>query len=180
MKLPAADVPIFSGEPIRYCNFIDAFESTIEANEKVLGRFLYYLSQNTRGLPQELVRSCLHIKNLVEALCRVKVLMKENYGQHCQIISAFVLKLGDGPVLSVNNAKELKLFVIALEVCPTISAGISCVSEVVNQYVLRQITNRLPVLLQDMFGVVCHNIMHEIKRSIFVGAVNFVRKHCMK
>ena len=48
-------MPTFSGEPIRYCQFINAFESIIENKEPDSRQCLYYLSQYTRDMAIDLV-----------------------------------------------------------------------------------------------------------------------------
>ena len=57
LKLPPVDMPTFSSEPIRYCQFINAFESIIENKELDSRQCLYYLSQYTRGMAKDLVCS---------------------------------------------------------------------------------------------------------------------------
>ena len=68
LKLPPVDMPTFFGEPIRYCQFINAFESIIENKEPDFRQCLYYLSQYTRGMAKDLVCSCLYIHDARDAL----------------------------------------------------------------------------------------------------------------
>ena len=65
IKLPSTEVPVFSGEPIRYCKFIIACET----KEQDARQCLYYLAQFTRGMPHDLVSSCMYMNN-AEALQR--------------------------------------------------------------------------------------------------------------
>ena len=95
IKLPSTEVPVFSGEPIRYCKFIIAFETLIESKEQDARQCLYYLAQFTRGMPHDLVSSCMYMSNAEEAFQRAKWLLKENYGQPYQITSAFIDKLSN-------------------------------------------------------------------------------------
>ena len=147
LKLPPVDMPTFSGEPIRYCQFINAFESITENKEPDSRQCLYYLSQYTRGMAKNLVCSCLYIPDARGALQRAKMLLKENFGQPYQITSAFISKLTEGPSLATNNSSELSAFAIDLETCVITLKGIGCVNEINTQHVL-QIINRLPVPIQ--------------------------------
>ena len=177
LKLPSAELPVFTGEPIRYYHFITAFESLIESKEIDARQCLYYLAQYTKGMARDLVNSCLYITNSNEALERAKTLLKDNYGQPYQITSAFISKLTDGPILTANNAAELQTFAVDLETCLTTLTGIDCDHEMNNQHVLRQIINRLPVAIQHKWRSVADNIMHEVKRPISIkDIVHFVRK----
>ena len=100
LKLPPVDMPTFCGEPIRYYQFINAFESIIENKEPDSWQCLYYLSQYTRGMAKDLVCNCLYIHDARDALHCAKILMKENFGQPYQITSAFISKLIEGPSLA--------------------------------------------------------------------------------
>ena len=170
-------MPTFSGEPIRYCQFINAFESIIENKEPDSRQCLYYFSQYTRGITKDLVCSCLYIHDVRDALQRAEMLLKENFGQPYQIISAFISKLTEGPSLATNNSSELSAFAIDLETCIITLKGIGCVNEINTQHVLRQIINRLPVPIQHKWRAVADNIMHEVKKNISIeDIVYFVRK----
>ena len=104
LKLSPVNMPTFSGEPIRYSQFINAFESIFKNKEPDSRQCLYYLSQYTRGMAKDLVCSCLYIHDARDALQRAKMLLKENFGQPYQITSAFILKLTEGPSLTTNNS----------------------------------------------------------------------------
>ena len=47
LTLPKQEVPIFSGDPIRYCKFVKAFECLIESKTSDNSARLYYLVQYT-------------------------------------------------------------------------------------------------------------------------------------
>ena len=177
LKLPPVDMPTFSGEPIRYCQFINVFESIIENKEPDSRQCLYYLSQYARGVAKDLVCSCLYIHDARDALQRAKMLLKENFGQPYQITSAFISKLTEGPSLATNNSSELSAFTIDLETCVITLKGIGYVNEINTQHVPRQIINRLPVPIQHKWRAVADNIMHEAKKNISIeDIVYFVRK----
>ena len=170
-------MPTFSGEPIRYCQFINAFESIIENKEPDSRQYLYYLSQYTRGMAEDLVCSCLYIHDARDALQRAKMLLKENFGKPYQITSAFISKLTEGPSLATNNSSELSAFAIDLETCVITLKGIVCVNKINTQHVLRQIINCLPVPIQHKWRAVADNIMHEAKKNISIeDIVYFMRK----
>ena len=170
-------MPTFSGEPIRYCQFINAFESIIENKEPDSRQCLYYLSQYTRSMAKDLVCSCLYIHDARDALQRAKMLLKENFGQPYQITRALMSKLIEGLSLATNNSSELSTFAIDLETCLITLKEIGCVNEINTQHVLRQIINRLPIPLQHKWREVADNIMHEVKKNISIeDIVYFVRK----
>lgn len=62
LTLPQPEVPVFSRDPVEYCDFVRAFENNIERKTSSPVTRLYYLLQYTSGQVQELVRSCLAMK----------------------------------------------------------------------------------------------------------------------
>ena len=62
LTLPQPDLPVFDGDPTQYCDFIRAFENLIELKTSSSSARLYYLVQYTSGQVQELMRSCLSMK----------------------------------------------------------------------------------------------------------------------
>ena len=105
------------------------------------------------------------------------MLLKENYGQPYQIASASISNLTNGPTLNSANTAKLQTFAVDLQTCFTTFSEMGCVREINNQHVLRQITSRLPVIMQNKWRVVADNTMHEVKRSVSIqDIVHFVRK----
>ena len=153
LKLPPVDMLTFSGEPIRYCQFINAFESIIENKEPDSRQCLYYLSQYTRGMAKDLVCSCLYIHDARDALQRAKMLLKENFGQPYQLTSAFISKLTEGPSLTTNNSSELSAFAIDLETCVITLKGIGCVNEINTQYVLSMFYDKLSIACLYQYSI---------------------------
>ena len=68
LTLPQPDLPVFSGDPIEYCDFIRAFENLIERKTTNPSTRLYYLLQYTSGQVQDLVRSCLTMREFYAEL----------------------------------------------------------------------------------------------------------------
>ena len=54
LTLPQPDLPVFDGDPTRYCDFIRAFENLIERKTNSPSARLYYLVQYTAGQVREL------------------------------------------------------------------------------------------------------------------------------
>lgn len=59
--LPPRDIPIFSGNPLQYLNFIHTFEYGIEDKIDSSRDRLFFLEPFTVGLPQELVHGALKV-----------------------------------------------------------------------------------------------------------------------
>lgn len=66
LALPQPSVPVFGGNPINYWMFIRVFESLTEKKTNSHSARLYYLVQYTSGEVQELVKSCLSMKEEID------------------------------------------------------------------------------------------------------------------
>ena len=62
LTLPQPELPVFTGDPIEYCDFIRAFENLVERKTSSSSARLYYLLQYTSGHVKDLVRSCLTMR----------------------------------------------------------------------------------------------------------------------
>ena len=58
-RLPEIFVTKFSGDPLEYARFVQAFDSRIASRTRNHGELLYNLEQYTTGAPKELVQSCI-------------------------------------------------------------------------------------------------------------------------
>ena len=78
--LPKQEVPKFTGDPLDYHTFIRAFDTLIASREPDFSSKLYYLEQYTAGRPQELVKSCLHMKPK-EGYYKARELLEQRFGE---------------------------------------------------------------------------------------------------
>ena len=76
LTLRQPNLPIFSGDPVDYCDFIRSFEHLIESKTASPSAQLYYLIQHTSSSVQELMRSCLSMN---EVLRREGIYMAKNF-----------------------------------------------------------------------------------------------------
>ena len=127
LTLPQPEIPVFSGNPVEYNDFVRAFDSLIEGKTSSPSARLYYLVQFTPGEVKELMRSCLLMEDeegSEEGYQTARALLKNRYCQSYKIATALIdrvtkvphLKAADGPALqrfsvmltSVNNSlKEI-------------------------------------------------------------------------
>ncbi|KAK3727374.1 hypothetical protein QZH41_006035 [Actinostola sp. cb2023] len=98
LTLPQPSLQVFNGDPVEYSDFVRAFEQLIEMKTQSPSTRLYYLVQYTTGHVQELMRSCLSMRE-EEGYLEAKRLLKERFGQGYRIAAALVEKLTDGPTI---------------------------------------------------------------------------------
>lgn len=143
LTLPQPTVPVFSGDPLHYCDFIRAFEQLIEQKTLIPSARLYYLCQFTSGECNQLVKSCLSMKEQ-EGYPEARRLLQERYGQAYRIAAAHVQKLIDGPSIKADDGQALQQFSIHLTSCKNTLKEIGYLNKLDNPDNLKKIINRLP------------------------------------
>lgn len=110
------DVPTFSGDPLSYRSFIRTFEQAIEDKTASQQDRLFYLQQFTRGEPQNLVRSCEHMRP-DEGYKEARRLLQQHYRDELQIATAFMNKALQWPQIKTEDRKALNAYALFLIGC---------------------------------------------------------------
>ena len=147
LTLPQPDVPVFTGDPVEYCDFIRAFENLIERKTSSPSTRLYYLLQYTSGQVQDLVRSCLAMQE-DRGYKEARKLLAERYGQSYKIATAYVDRVINGQPIRTEDGPALQKFSILLTSCRNTLQEIGYLNRLENPEGLRKIVDRLPYPLR--------------------------------
>ena len=109
LTLPQPELPVFTGDPIEYCDFIRTFENLVERKTSSSSASLYYLLQCTSGHVQDLVRSCLTMREDV-GYSEARTLLAERYGQPFKIATAYVDRVINGEPIRAAKILNICLF----------------------------------------------------------------------
>ena len=143
LTLPQPEVPVFSGDPIGYCEFVRAFENLVERKMSSSSTRLYYLLQYTSGSVQDLVRSCLTMPDEI-GYNEARRLLAERYGQPYNIATAYVDRVINGAPIRAEDGPSLQKFCILLTSCRNTLKEIGYLNRLENPDSLRKIVERLP------------------------------------
>ena len=167
LTLPQPDLPIFDGDPTEYCDFVRAFENLIESKTRSSSARLYYLVQYTAGEVQELMRSCLSMKEDA-GYCEARRLLLERYGQGYRIATAFVERITNGPPFKAEDGPGLQKFSILLTSCSNTLKEIGYINKLENPDGLKKIIDRLPYGLKLKWREIVDTVMQKEKRDVTV------------
>ena len=167
LTLPQSDLPIFDGDPTEYCDFVRAFENLIESKTHSSSARLYYLVQYTAGEVQELMRSCLSMKE-DQGYREARRLLLERYGQSYRIATAFVERITNGPPFKAEDGPGLQKFSILLTSCSNTLKEIGYINKLENPDGLKKIIDRLPYGLKLRWREVVDTVMQKEKRDVTV------------
>ncbi|XP_028415393.1 uncharacterized protein LOC114538415 [Dendronephthya gigantea] len=147
LTLPQPSMPVFSGNPVDYCDFIRSFEHLIESKTTSPSARLYYLVQHTSGSVQELMKSCLSMKE-DEGYAEARKLLKERYGKEYRVAAAHLQRLVDGPPIKSEDANALQQFSIQITSCTNTLEKIGYLHKLNNSENLKKIVERLPYAMR--------------------------------
>ena len=143
LTLPQPSMQVFSGNPIDYCDFIRSFEHLIESKTSSPSARLYYLIQHTSGPAQELMKSCLSMRE-DESYTAARKLLKDRFGQNYRVAAAHIQRLIEGPPIKHEDGSALQQFAIQLTSCTNVLEKIGYLDKLNNSENLKKIIDRLP------------------------------------
>ena len=164
LTLPQPEVPVFSGDPIGYCEFVRAFENLVERKTTSSSTRLYYLLQYTSGSVQDLVRSCLTMPDEI-GYNEARRLLAERYGQPYNIATAYVDRVINGAPIRAEDGPSLQKFSILLTSCRNTLKEIGYLNRLENPDSLRKIVERLPYPLRLKWRDLVDTISQKEKRD---------------
>ena len=109
LSLPQGEVPPFSGDPMDYHAFMNAFRSRIVSKTSNAADLLYYLHQYVRGEARECILGCLQMSpeaGFSEALA----LLENEYGNPYRISCAYTDKISRWGPIKADDQVGLKAF----------------------------------------------------------------------
>ena len=169
--LPRRQVPVFDGDPLKYCTFMRAFETVIEANERDYAGRLYYLEQHTTGRAQEMVRSCMYLEP-EEGYRKAKKLLEARFGQKHNIAMAYIDQVTNGPNIKAEDAECLEGFSILLSSCTNTLKAIGYLNKIEGPDNMRKIIERLPPKLQISWQDTADRILNKEGREVYIEDIS--------
>ena len=171
LTLPQPSLQVFSGDPVDYCDFIRAFEHLIESKTTSPSARLYYLIQYTTGPVQDLMKSCLSMRE-DEGYVAARKLLKERYGQNYRIAAAHVQRLIDGPPIKNEDATALQRFSVQLTSCTNTLEKIGYLGKLDNPDNLKKLIERLPYTMRAKWRETVDRIIEREARDVTIKDIN--------
>ena len=125
---------------------IEPIENPVERKTSSLSARLYYLLQSTSGHVQDLVWSCLAMRDI--GYSEARRLLVERYGQPLKIATAYVDRIINAQPIRAEDGPALQRFSILLTSCTNTLNEIGYLNSLENPESLRKIVERLPYPLR--------------------------------
>lgn len=175
MSLPSRDIPAFDGDPLQYRSFIRAFEHSIESKANKAD-CLYFLEQFTKGQPQELVRSCLHMMP-ERGYALAKSLLHEHFGNEFKIATSYIEKALAWPSVKSEDVKALQAYSLFLRNCCNVMSELQHMQELDMPSNMRMVMTKLPYKFRERWRTTAHELLErQHRRAVFIDLVAFVER----
>ena len=169
--LPPTELRPFTGEIEDFRLFMRAFEARIVSKTEDEGELLFYLEQFTRGKPNQLVRSCLHLGE--SGFQKAKELLETRYGDRIRLIDSYVGKVRTWARISPGDVEALDRFVLFLTEVKNAMAG-SASGEFEHPSTLRQVVSKVPPYLQGRWRREADRLLQGGRTIRFADLVDFL------
>ena len=114
--LPSPTVPVFEGNPLQYTTFMRSFDMRIASHVEGDADKLFYLDQQLKGEPKELIAGCLFMK-AKDGYRKARCLLEKEYGDQYKISIGYVNRLLSWPKLKDEDPQGLKQLSVYLTKC---------------------------------------------------------------
>ena len=170
LTLPQPSLQAFRGDPIDFCDFVRAFEHIVERKTLSSSARLYYLVQYTSGAVQELMESCLSMRE-EEGYTEARRLLQERYGQIYKIAAAHVKRLVDSATIRTDDGPALQQFSIQLTSRVNTLKEIGYLNKLYNPDNLKKIIDRLPYAMRVKWRDTVDQIIEREARDVTVADI---------
>lgn len=175
-SLPKRDIQVFDGDPLQYHSFMRAFENGVESKSDSFSDCLYFLEQFTRGLPRELVRSCLHV-DPERGYTQAKALLQEHFGNEHRISAAYMEKALSWSSIKSEDVKALHDYSLFLRGCCNVMNDVQYMYELDMPANMLTILRKLPYKLRDRWRTIACEIQERRRqRAVFSDLVHFIER----
>ncbi len=129
--LPQRNKKAFSGDPLDYNAFMQAFRYGVESKTQSYADRLYYLEQYTVDELNRLVRSCMN-RDPRTGYGQAIELLAKNFGNKHQIVEAYLTKIKQNPKIKANDDVNLQKYSLLLFEAQNALEGVSYSQEMNN------------------------------------------------
>ena len=174
--LPKRDMQVFDGKDItKFKPFMNSFQRAIEEKTGSCSDRLYYLEQYTKGLPNELVRSCCHMDPAKGYVTAMRCL-NNKYGNEFDIANAFLDKIEAWPTVKSEDGPALENFSVFLQSCLNYTEHISALNQLNSPKEMQLILQKLPYKQREKWRAYVLSLFEKKKDATFCELVHFITR----
>ena len=179
-NMPKVEIEPFDGDYTKFRAFLKSFDAAVGSRTDEEEEKLLYLIQYCRGVPKDLVKSCVHMPE--NGYKQARKLLEKRYGRNSEMVNKYVEKILDWPAMKATDYDKLDQFAILL-----LSAGNALTAikpgfrEIEHTKTISQIIAKLPFSWQERWRrVVDRCVREDDEDSVgYEKLVDFVQTRCV-
>jgi len=176
VRLPAAQLCSFDGNPMKYWTFIRAFDHSVASSSVDDGAKLTRLIHFCVGKARKVIECCSIIDPAL-GYKRARQILAERFGDSFVIAESWIRKITDYRAIKPAERELLLEFSDDLNCCQETLASMGYEAEINNQSTLLKIISRLPTYLQIRWRGEVPKIRDRSRRNPNIAdVVDFVKK----
>ena len=147
LHAPKVEIPTFAGDPLKYYEFIRAFEDNVERYVTDSASRLTRLLQSCAGRAKAQLQGC-NIMPPDLGYQEARRLLKERYGNKLVITQAWISHVTSHAAVKANDGPGLQEFADLLRTCQHTLLAMGALAELNTQRSLAEVVAKLPPYLQ--------------------------------
>ena len=149
-NMPKVEVEPFDGDYTKYRAFVKTFDATVSSRASDDEEKLLYLIQYTRGVPNDVVKACVHMPS--GGYAHARKLLDKCYGRNTEKMNSYVEQILSYPTIKAGDIDGLDRFSLLLTNAGNVMLAVKPgAREMENTKTIRQIVAKLPFNLQERF-----------------------------
>src|SRR5215469_10728101 len=173
--LPPVEPIVFDGDHTKYKAFLISFKTNIEVKCSSEMHKLSYLMKYTKGEPNDIVSSCIHLD---EDQCYVKAkeMLEKQYGNSNRIAQSFLKKLKDWKEIKTEDRVKINELYFYLNQIKNNMQSMSLLNQLNSHSEILNIVRKLPMFLQRRWKQRAFDIFKKDEQVAFKHLVEFMEE----
>src|SRR5215469_3613530 len=171
--LPSIEPIVFDGDFTKYKDFLISFQTNIESNCDSEIHKLNYLMKYTKGEPNTIVSSCIHLDE-DQCFIKAKQMLEKQYGNPNRIAQSFLDKLMNWKEITREDRVKINELYFYLNQIKNNMKNMTLLNQLNNPVEIRNIVRKLPMSLQHRFKQKAFEIHKKNEQVTFNHFVEFM------
>jgi len=171
--LPSIEPIIFYGDFTKYKEFLISFQTNIESNCDSEIHKLNYLMKYTKGEPNTIVSSCIHLEEN-QCFIKAKQMLEKQYGNPNRIAQSFLDKLRNWKEITREDRTKINELYFYLNQIKNNMESMTLLNQLNNPVEILNIVRKLPMSLQHRWKQRAFEIYKKGDQVAFIHFVEFM------
>src|SRR5215469_16087429 len=175
LTLPPVEPMTFDGDYTKYKEFLISFHTNIESKCDSEMHKLNYLMKYTKGEPNNIVSSCIHLDEN-QCFIKAKQMLEKQYGNPNRIAQSFLKKLKDWKEITREDKSKINELYFDLNQIKNNMESMTLLNQLNSLTEILNIVKKLPMFLQRKWKQRAFEIYKRDEQVAFIHLVEFMEE----